>query len=281
MILTQLTGGLGNQLFQWQAALILALRNKSDVFLDVSKVIQSNKDPGILAYHIPGSFKHVNMRVIHAVDELDFRVSKLTCLVENDRELKPSEIIINSVGQNFRLQGFFQSSLLSDELRLLNFDFKGLQIRKKNLINSQKFTSIDSETVVIHIRRGDYAHAAELWGLLGEKYYLNALDSLSIPLGTPACIFSDDPLWVKHNFVNLTKRLDARFMSFKKNRAARTLQFMSTGSKFVLGNSTFSWWAGYLSRSNQVVAPSQFYRGAFNNLERYPKSWRLVDSVWM
>ena len=55
---------------------------------------------------------------------------------------------------------------------------------------------------------------------------------------------------------------------------------MSLGKRFIIANSTFSWWAAFLSKSNEVVSPSEFYRVGDRNLERYPMAWRQSASNW-
>ena len=281
MIWVQLSGGLGNQLFQWQAGLLVALRNKTNLCIDVREVQGPQKDPGILSYQIPDEIQGSKINMIRRGDKFHPELSSLPCLAEPKNEPNPSKIILSATGKDFRLEGYFQSAKISEELKLLHFNFSSLKTRAKFVHLVRRQPIVNPNTTVIHVRRGDYTHASPLWGLLSEKYYLDSLDVLTTPSGAPALIFSDDPDWVKSNFNQLNRRVKTRYIKFRKNQSVSTLKHMSTGSKFILGNSTFSWWAGYLSETKEVAAPRQFYRSAFNNLERYPVTWNLVDSSWL
>jgi len=54
VIRIKLGGGLGNQLFQWQAALIVGLLSNQNVQIDLRGVLGNSKDAiGITAFNLP------------------------------------------------------------------------------------------------------------------------------------------------------------------------------------------------------------------------------------
>jgi len=89
----------------------------------------------------------------------------------------------------------------------------------------------------MHKRRGDYIdhpiHDVDL-----RKYYAKAYDYVGYP-----DIFSDDP----------------KCRTVGGDDPVEDMRLMSRYDKIVISNSTFSWWAAYLSSATVIVAPEKWY----------------------
>lgn len=118
--------------------------------------------------------------------------------------------------------------------------------------------------VAIHVRRGDYVNNHFYVNLWETDYYEKAM---SLFPNEKFLIFSDDPDWCEENFIG-----DEYSVSY--GTELEDFNLMSSCKAIITANSSFSWWAAYLSNCGKVVAPSveNWYT---DNIERTkcPESW--------
>jgi len=60
------------------------------------------------------------------------------------------------------------------------------------------------------------------------------------------------------------------------------IEIMKYGSGFILANSSFSWWAGFLriTHASVVVAPKPWFRNIPVSQDLVPRDWITQDSEW-
>lgn len=106
----------------------------------------------------------------------------------------------------------------------------------------------------IHVRRTDYLdprHKDCYHILTRENYYDKAMEIVP----GPYLIFSDDIDWCRKNFTG-------HEFSFSETQDPITdLAKMLACDKFIIANSSFSWWGAWLSTTpgKQVVAPGKWF----------------------
>lgn len=131
-----------------------------------------------------------------------------------------------------------------------------------------------SNAVAVHVRRGDYTSPAWRSSHLvidGPDYYRSAIGELSVKYHDLSFyFFSDDMDWVKRNFHA------PNFTYVDHNLGPSSyldMYLMSLCSKFIIPNSTFSWWAAWLSDhpDKEVYMPDPWIRG-LKNPEIYPSN---------
>lgn len=147
----------------------------------------------------------------------------------------------------------------------------------KNSILSKEICN--SNSVAVHVRRGDYtSHEWKSSHLVitDPKYYTDSIDNLRSKLVNPVFyFFSDDISWVRNNF----KGNDFVFVSHNKNENSYIdMYLMSLCKHFIIANSTFSWWAAWLSNNPDklVIMPEPWLK----NIQTpgiYPESWLPVS----
>ena len=284
-VVVLLKGGLGNQLFQYAAGKSLAIRLGVHLILDLNWYIDNEKDHTkcILEkfnindqYFKPPSFFPRKFR------------SALYKLVEKSSTLGLANPVIREVRQNFDqrlldvdspviLDGYWQNELYFHQYRKQIIEYfqlkEKMDFQNKKLLNQIKAVN----SVCIHIRRGDYVTdlaAANIHGTCSIEYYSNAIELLSSSIEAPHFyIFSDDYEWVKSN---ITINYKSIFVDHNLMKPEIDFILMKSCKHFIIANSTFSWWAAWLSEYNnkEVYAPINWFASEeLTSKDLVPKNW--------
>ena len=305
MIIVNLVGGLGNQLFQVSAAQAISYE-KEEIVLEYglgSTRILSDGRPEILAYSLLGNITiskrdgflakmiakviGYTLRTQNAIkksklDELySFFIcttSQLILILYYRRRIKLvapnnlgfSEIVRqNNIFLNGYFQSFYWADLIPDTLKNLNATSDDLE-RYREL-------ALEELPTILHVRRGDYKNE-DTFGLLGSGYYSEAITYLDTQgISENIWLFSDEPeTAIEILNLDLSKRI--RLIPEMALNSAQLLEIMKLGQAYVIANSTFSWWAAYLSGSSKIVAPATWFKGALGPSKLIPESWKLIES---
>jgi hypothetical protein len=286
MIVMNLKGGLGNQLFQYALGRHLASIHNTTLALDTSSF---ETDPlrnyrldsfNISATVLPPKNNSFFSRLINKfISEKNpihrFFNKPLLIIRENGFEFQPN--ILQSPNNSY-LDGYWQSeryfnsiaTIIRSELTLsepLPSQLKEIEDQIRNL-----------NSVAIHVRRGDYAsnpHTTAFHGLYPIDWYLNAAKEMQESLGdVHYFIFSDDYDWVKENL-----KLNAPCTYIQPSpdgKEAQDLYLMSRCKHNITANSSYSWWAAWLNGNpnKKVIAPAKWFMGAdLNTKDLIPESW--------
>jgi hypothetical protein len=135
--------------------------------------------------------------------------------------------------------------------------------------------------VAIHVRRGDYADtpaARQLRLVCGPDWYRAAWQEMRNRLGAcHAFVFSDDVHWVKKE-INFDGAVD--YVDFDPSEDAWVdMARMSSCDHFIISNSSYSWWAAFLSTSacKVIIAPRLWIGGRDTARAGIcPSSWVLL-----
>ena len=268
-------GRLGNQMFQYSALVGIADKYGLDYALarkniqlyecfDIDTKIFSfyNKE-----FHCPNK---LNSNVV-----VDGHVIYIPSEEENAKFLSThfDQEFLNTNHDNKSILGFFQNhkyfSHVEDKLR------NKFVFRKKYFdISEQYFSQMFSDTEVIsmHVRRTDYVNSHVL-NSLDINYYEKALSFFDKSL--PVLVFSDDTEWCKEQKIFQ----DDRFIIIKTNNTYIDMCLMSKCDYHIIANSSFSWWGAWLSGSNDVIAPVEWF-GPGNSdkdiSDLIPDRWRRI-----
>jgi len=153
------------------------------------------------------------------------------------------------------IDGYFQSDKYFKHCRseILNI----LQFRPEILGRAQSLLpQIEGkELVSIHIRRGDYTTPNQYHPLLGEDYINNALEYFK-DSKYHFVVFSDDIKWCQSIWEN-----NPNFTIFESGSQYVDFCAMSLCDHNIITNSSFSWWAAYLSKieNRKVIAPQKWF----------------------
>jgi hypothetical protein len=302
-----LTGGLGNQLFQY--AFAYSYLTEFDT-IEIEKSIgsasaDSNGNPEIFNFLVPkntvvissnnGYFtkKLFNLLLrLSAVEKnrltkkfgvyifclsmnKSYKWNKQNLLVPNgtgfDRNLCPKD------SMNFAI-GYFQSYRWLHDSGKLN-DFKKLSNKKSSDINWVKLAN--SETpLVVQVRLGDYTNEKG-FGILGPSYFNAAIkEVMKSHQFRSIWLFSNDVNkardYISTEYQSLIRIIDPNLS------AAETLQIMRLGSAYVISNSTFGWWGAFLSHTENpmVIYPRPWFLKLETPFELCPPNW-IGRNPWL
>jgi hypothetical protein len=311
--LVMLTGGLGNQLFQFKAGLYMS---QDDILiLDSSLGVPAlNYDgkPEIFSFDLPSTQVHVSKKRwrwfisrLLGVQLRDAKAAKhrfvLMIFQQSARLVSPLVLsiyfrkwvtVINSqllsfnhkselISGNKFLLGYFQSYNLNNEVvvRVL----KSLKLSERSeLVNEYIKLAKEERPLIVHLRLGDYKNETN-FGILSPEYYESAvLELMSTRSYGKVWIFSDEPLQAEKILPN-SVTAEARWIPEIDDSAAKTLEVMRHGAGYVIGNSTFSWWAAYLSHTNSpvVFAPEPWFVNLPTPQDLIPPHWQLKPAFFM
>lgn len=179
------------------------------------------------------------------------------------------------------IEGAFQNwryfEAIKDELKQEFIPKTSLSKECKELIEMMKI----SNSVCVHIRRGDYLNSyyASTLAVCDNKYYNAAINLIEEQVANPEFfVFTnthEDHVWIKNNY---KFKGNVHYVDLN-NPDYIELFMMSNCKHFIISNSTFSWWAQYLSSYDNklVVAPSIWYRGNRTATEIYMPDWKIID----
>lgn len=130
------------------------------------------------------------------------------------------------------------------------------------------------EAACVHVRRGDYlAQGSHL--VCTPQYYADAARYIKEHASAAVFfVFSDDAAWARENI-----KLGGETVYIEGGHPAEEdLRLMSACRHFAMSNSSYSWWAQYLSgRENRIVtAPSRWYSDGLKT-DIYQDFWHLID----
>lgn len=292
MIIVRLTGGLGNQMFQYAFGLTLAEKHNSELKLDLSFYSDPvmnipprtydldifNISAGIATdEEITGFAKRVKYNLADRALNRVFGVKKSHI---REPHFHFSESAYNSP-DNVYLSGYWQSTKYFHDIEArlrkeLSFREPPSEAAKPILEEIE-----NSESVCVHVRRGDFV-TNSFNGLYGREYYDKGAEVIQRSKNDLSFfVFSDDIPWCKQNlkFDGKTTFVDDDFEPVKFRD---DLRLMSRCKNFIIANSSFSWWAAWLNEDTTkmvVTPPSWATDPSIDKSEMYLPGWIRIGGI--
>ena len=278
MIVVNLKGGLGNQMFQYAAGTALAAKHGVPLFVDMHS-LKSNINE--TAHFTPRSVELdvFNFKMREAPEDLLQKFQSVSSKLHYRIRRNISESLVRyrifrydslnfplqfeRLGRYTYLDGFFQSEKFFIEnkqlIRNLFTWFDPL-----DSINSKPAKRIsECQAVSLHVRRGDYlkpTNAALFGNICTIEYYKHAVKEIKSRVNNPVFfIFSDDVQWTREHLKTGTETIYIEFNTGKNSHM--DMRLMSLCKHHIIANSSFSWWGAWLNPSPEkiVIAPSRWF----------------------
>ena len=174
-----------------------------------------------------------------------------------------------SILDNTNISGYLQSEKYfkhCEDFIRLHFEFSPEFLYK----TKTKYSNLLKEKIcAIHVRRGDYVtnhnHHA-----LSYEYYLKAMEHFK---GCVFLVFSDD--------IEYCKSVFPEHFIFIEGSEMEDFTLMTLCDNFIIANSTFSWWAAWLSKSEnkKIIAPKKWFGPGLKHHKTedlYCKDWIVI-----
>lgn len=290
MVIVQLIGGLGNQMFQYATARAIAYRTNMPLKLDVTAFANYKLRPYRLGcFNIIENFttetevrrfRRPRRRQIIAFTTYEITKHLLPWrgqkIVEERRFSFDSGIL--RIGGGVYLAGYWQSEkYFADVAELIRQEFTLKS--EPDRLNQQVLDEIEAaNSVSLHIRRGDYVSnpvTNRFHGVLGLDYYSRAVNYIASRTAQPHFfVFSDDMAWAKEN---LRLSFPLSFIEHNgEDRDYEDLRLMSRCKHHIIANSSFSWWGAWLNANPEkiVVSPKKWFNHApLDTKDLIPEYW--------
>ncbi len=280
-IFLQMSGRLGNQLFQWAFAHQIAIKYAS-VVQPIYDSIHEHRgyDSNLSSLEFPCSHVLQSKRrdsvgyLLASLDKINSKSGKLgTCLSSLLGVLRTGnhdEIpVLPPIMPNL-VTGFFINWKVAQGIELLLAEELRVALEKIEVP-----IRAEDHFQVLHVRRGDFNNLKNTFGVLSPEYYARNMDR-----SLPTYICTDDE--ARAPDVQLATEAISVFGPGDLN-PIQTLKLMSQASSVVMSNSTLSWWGGFLCMQNggRTLLPKPFYKYLNENATNFQMpGFTPVDSIF-
>jgi hypothetical protein len=254
-------GRFGNEMFQYSLAKILAQLHNCEFRLNPTSSFLNFFDQ----------------------EKLSYKPYDVSCETNSYIEKDPFGFDANVFNLfNIDLMGFFQNLFYYNfYLDIIYNEFKPNNKILNNSYNYMKhknqYSKNIEKNICMHVRRTDYTALQQMYGFLDINYYYDIINSVDY---NHIFIISDDIKYVETEFYSLFgNRSNVTYV--KELDMYHDFYIMYLSGINIIANSTFSWWASFLSDCNQsktIFAPSQWISNRVP-VNLYPTNWNTVDST--
>lgn len=287
-VTVRITGGLGNQMFQYAAARALSLRLGVPLTLDLQFF-----DRGRHRRYGLDALPLAPHSVLSPLSEVRWARLMVPLRRGARRLLQSAEPVYRE--PHFHVdQAFFQLRApvqLWGHFQSQQYFASAATSLQRELMPPEAKDSLSQETAhamaigpsaALHVRRGDYLTVAKnraLFAQCGAAYYASAMARLATDC--TVYVFSDDMVWCREELPHTRPLV---FVDDGQPRSALAdLWLMTRARHHVIANSSLSWWGAWLGRDTDgnmeqtTIAPLQwFVDPLMDDRDLIPEGWIRV-----
>lgn len=286
MIICNLMGGLGNQLFQIFATISTSINYRCQFKFPNDEILGG----GICTERHTYWKSFLSNLKIFLIDKT--KISFENSLMIKEKNFTYNKIILNmqnNVNMNNILVGYFQSYKYFEENYHTICRLIGLE-NKKNSVMQKISTNVDfNKTISIHFRYGDYKKYQQFHPLMSYDYYKNSIQFYSCNNDINTVIYfceKEDLEEINKNMIEPLKKEFSRYTFIHSYELCSDLDdweemlLMSFCSHNIIANSSFSWWAAYFNNNpNKIVCyPSLWFNSSSHDTkDLFPEEWIKIS----
>lgn len=296
MIIVRTSGGLGNQMFQYALGRCLSIKNNTEIKIDNSMQMYTynNKSSILNIVFRKYELNYFNIQAqIANQSEIPFylrtfKLGKIAIFIDairrrtlfhkgREKDFSFDRKILD-LKSDVYLDGDWQSYKYFEDIReVIRKDFKFNNQFNESILTLEKEIE-QRQSVCVHVRRGDYV-GNTFHDVVTKEYYTKGLDIINKKMHIDRVyVFSDDIQWCEKN---LMFNFSTTFVSNKYAGESNTGHFelMKSCKHFVIANSSFSWWAAWLSNdiNKIVIAPKKWFADeSIDTKDLIPEQWTQI-----
>lgn len=253
MLILNLSGGLGNQMFQYAFARMLAERYNTPIYLELEAFARqpASRPFALDIFQISTGVRFVhelkqprNIRQVITLEEAQFHYDEEAVHVLNNEIVEDTAVIIKGYWQSYRYITPVR------EIILREFMFKNpLPLKWETMAARIK----ESNAVMVNVRRGEYLKLLHFHGVVSADYIRQGMDICRKRIEKPVFyVFSDDIPWCRENIPQNEHVVfvDEQYYDYKFQYY---MQLMVSCRYFIIANSSFAWWAAYLATAPDKI----------------------------
>ncbi|AEX85630.1 Glycosyl transferase family 11 [Marinitoga piezophila KA3] len=290
-------GGLGNQLFQYFFSKYLKNKYQFDIDYDfkwfLRKEFGNIKQNLLLKKLVNENFEDTqiyplfNLRYLNRMSYpikkfFNFFDFNYKYIFENDFEIKNIKSI--NINKKVYFYGYWQKKEYVDSQKNIIKEIGKNLLRyayNKNIYEE----IIESNSIFIHIRRGDYLNKKNyrrFGNICTEDYYLQAIKFFLKNYyfsNLQFFIFSNDKEWSKNFIMQNFSKVQGKFKIIYGKDPLEDLALMSICKNSIIANSSFSWWGVKLNEKKEIViSPSKWINKNIKNIDLIYDSWLKINN---
>lgn len=274
-ISVNIMGGLGNQMFQIATAYAYSKKYNGTLKIKKTKTYSDNR---------PSYWNSVLSQFSQfLIDDLDITKLNHWCergATEYTEIPKPLFPGVYLVGY-FQSEKYFSDENIKKEIKeLFSPQEESLTYIKSKYNN---ILEVKDRVIVVHARRTDYLknhHNIMFHGPLNVDYYKEAIKKIYKIVENPIFLLSsDDSTYWSTIFNDIPEFNISNTVILTDENEINTLTLLQQFHYFIIANSTFSWWATWLSSEpRKIIAPSKWFGpwGPQNYKDIYCSNWEII-----
>lgn len=270
MIIVQLCGGMGNQMFQYAMGRNISIKYDVPLKLDLSFLKNRNMGPNFV-------YRDYDLDLFNIKEDFQINTTNFIRIGEQHFHYNSNvENILKDRSKDFLLCGYWQSPkyFIDNESVIRNdFSFKN-PIDVSGRVFDMLSDIVSSNSIMLNVRRTDYLNT-NFHGVMGMDYINRCVSHIENFVNDPKYfVFSDDVDWCRNN-IKLSNMTIVDH-SYKGDRFGSYLQLMKSCKHFVIPNSSFAWWSAWLNDSADkiVISPKKWFTDiSINTNDLIPSSW--------
>lgn len=280
MNIIRMTGGMGNQMFQYALFLKLSSLGREVKFDDVSEYDGRDNARPYMLFPFGIIYPRATAEEVQKItDGSTYFSHRIRRKIFGRKSLEYHEKDCNYDPQVLErepayLTGYFQSDKyfedIEDEVRrIFAFTpviFENISSELLGKVRKYEKKTDGCYSVSIHIRRGDYLKSNEVYGgICTQAYYERAI--VLIRERHPEAVFlvfSNEDDFAERWCREAEDKQGGIFipvLGFSEDMGYLAMYLMSRCRSHIIANSSFSWWGAYLSSGSDkmVIAPSKWF----------------------
>jgi hypothetical protein len=267
-VTVRVIGGLGNQLFTLFFGLAVSTALKSKLLVDSKLIVfGSNSDRkieiknlkfGEMKFYIKQNIFQPRLLIKQSpiIRRIFWHINNFQINLVTEKMVQNSNFKFRS-GQTF--SGYYQDWFYADFIYEINGKLLVEVVNPSSSYEKLRAELKRIQPICIHVRLGDYLNFPEIYSILPEPYYLNAMSHLNPSKKLPIWVFIESKVELAKHYPNLFAITDKVVDRNTGVSDSESFALLQESHSIVASNSTYSLWAAWFAEKNRanVVVPLQ------------------------